>query len=149
LKHFYICIVCYLHSYTHQILRTMSKKAHATGNYDDGKHKITCNLDLVIFQEGETVIFYCPALDINGYGLTEEEAEKSFKVNLHEYFKYTTRKNTLGEDLKKYGWVIKKRITKKITPPSWGHLLETNEDLNRIVNTGEYKRADTSVSLPC
>lgn len=144
------CLYLYTFASTQtQTLGKMSKKATASGKWQDSKHTITCNLPLIIFKEGNITFFYCPALDLSGYGENEEAAEQSFNVTLDEYFKYTTHKDTLGQDLEKLGWTIKKRITKGLTPPSMSHLLETNEDFSKIFNTHDFRKTEKAVSLPC
>ena len=70
----------------------MSKKQIMSGQWVSGKNRIKCSLPLIIFEEDNNVITYCPALDLSGYGSNEEEAKKSFEVTLSEYFKYTVNK---------------------------------------------------------
>ncbi|MCJ7446570.1 MAG: hypothetical protein MUO72_02650 [Bacteroidales bacterium] len=94
----------------------MSQKGTVTGKWANGKNKIGCRLPLIEFEDGNNVIAYCPALDLSRYGPTAAEAERSFKVTLSEYFRYTMNKGTLAEDLKKLGWKIKKSLDKKPVP---------------------------------
>jgi hypothetical protein len=37
-------------------------------------------LNLIFFQDDEAHYSYCPALDLLGYGDTENEAQKSFNI---------------------------------------------------------------------
>ena len=87
----------------------MSKKQTVSGQWISGKDRIKCKLPLIIFKEENNIITYCPALDLSGYGSTEEEAKKSFEITLSEYFRYTVHKRTLVEDLRKHGWIIRKK----------------------------------------
>lgn len=126
----------------------MSKKQTMSGQWVSGKNRIKCNLPLIIFEEEDSVITYCPALDISGYGATEEEAKKSFEVTLTEYFKYTVNKKTLAEDLKKNGWIIKKNLRKEPVPPTMEQMLQNNDDFSRIFNTYDFQKRNTTIDIP-
>jgi len=126
----------------------MSGKGTITGSWKSGFQEIKCRLPLIIFEEEGNHIFYCPALYLSGYGSTEEEASRSFKEVLSEYFKYTTNKGTLARDLKRLGWTLRKSLKKKATPPSLGHLLEKNEDFSRIFNEHDFRKTETEISMP-
>ena len=47
--------------------------------------KISSELAIFLFKEDDNFIAYSPALDLFGYGKTEEEARSSFNVVLKEY----------------------------------------------------------------
>jgi uncharacterized protein YdiU (UPF0061 family) len=126
----------------------MSKKGTISGQWISGTKKIKCNLFLLIFEEDNNIITYCPALDLSGYGVTEEEAKKSFEVTLSEYFRYTTKKGTLAEDLKKLGWKIRKDLNKKPVPPTMENLLSKNEDFSRIFNSYDFHKRSTIINMP-
>jgi len=122
----------------------------------DGKNKgkinrITSNIqlkvDIIIFNEGETVIVYCPPLDLSGYGNNLTEAKQSFKACINEYFRYTTKKGTLLEDLKQLGWTIRKKY-EPIQPPSLQKLLHENKNFSRIFNTYDFRKTNTQVNIP-
>lgn len=126
----------------------MSKKGTLTGTWKTGRNEVKCKLPVIIFEEDNSFIFYCPALDLSGYGKTEPEASTSFNEVLSEYFRYTTNKGTLAKDLLKLGWTIKRSLIKRATPPPLGKLLETNEDFSRIFNEHDFRKTDREVSLP-
>lgn len=126
----------------------MSKKGTVTGTWSGGKNTVNCKLPVIIFEEDGNFIFYCPALDLSGYGANENEASNSFNDTLSEYFRYTTNKGTLAADLKGHGWTIRKSLTKKAVPPSMGTLLETNEDFSRIFNHHDFRKTEKEISLP-
>jgi len=126
----------------------MTKKQIMSGQWVSGKNRIKCNLPLIIFEEDKNIITYCPALDLSGYGSTEEEAKKSFEVTLSEYFRYTVNKKTLAEDLKKHGWTIMKNLKKKPIPPTLENLLRRNEDFSRIFNKYEFQKRNTTINIP-
>jgi uncharacterized protein YdiU (UPF0061 family) len=91
---------------------------------------------------------YCPPLDLVGYGNDEEGARTSFEIVLNEYLQYTVNKGSLASDLKKLGWNIKKRVDKKLTPPTMAHLLQNNEDFSNIFNNHNFKKEDKSINMP-
>lgn len=119
-----------------------------SGNWVSGKNKIECKLPLIVFEEDNCIITFCPALDLSGYGATEVEANHSFEETLSEYFRYTVNKKTLAEDLKKLGWKIRKNLHKDPIPPSMGDLLENNEDFKRIFNTHDFHKRNTIINIP-
>lgn len=126
----------------------MSKELSISGEWRSGNKMITCQLPLILFEEDNNHITYCPALDISGYGATELEANNSFEHTLSEYFRYTVNKRTLEEDLIKMGWTIRKHLKKSAIPPSMGELLENNEDFNRIFNTHDFRKRSTTINIP-
>lgn len=126
----------------------MSKGRTITGQWVSGHKKIECNLPLIIFQDDNNYITYCPALDLSGYGASEEDANHSFEQTLTEYFRYTINKNTLAEDLRKLGWTIRKGLIKPFTPPTMANLLDNNEDFNRIFNRFDFRKRSTTINMP-
>jgi hypothetical protein len=56
-----------------------------TGTWKSRFQEIKCRLPVIIFEEESNYIFYCPALDLSGYGVTEDEAYHSFDEVLGEY----------------------------------------------------------------
>jgi len=106
--------------------------------FDNGKYLV--GLSLVEFQEDDVTIIYSPALDLSGYGYTESEAKNSFSEALHEFFRYSTNKQTLNKILKDLGWSIrgaKKKL--KFNPPKDSDLVISNPLYNEIVNNKSYK----------
>lgn len=126
----------------------MSKQSTISGKWVEGKNKIECTLPLIIFQEDNCNISYCPALDLSGYGETEFDANSSFEEVLSEYFTYTVHKNTLADDLRKMGWTIRKNLRKCPIPPTMEKLLETNEDFKRIFNNNDFRKTHKTFNIP-
>jgi len=110
--------------------------------------KVSVNLPIVVFEEDGIFIYYCPALDINGYGSNENESFESFKITLSEYFDYTIKKNTLRKDLKEHGWVVPKSKVKPMTPPNFSELLRDNDVFADVVNNKAYRKFDMPVEIP-
>lgn len=126
----------------------MPKNQTISGEWVSGRNKIECTLPLIIFEDDNNIIAFCPALDISGYGATEAAADESFKETLSEYFRYTVNKKTLAEDLRKLGWTIRKNLKKEPIPPTMENLLQNNEDFNRIFNTYDFQKRNTTVKIP-
>ena len=107
-------------------------------NVNDGIYHI--GLSLIEFKEDDVTIIYSPALDLSGYGQSEEEAKKSFFEVLSEFFRYTNNKKTLDKVLNKLGWSIKGSKKKpKFSPPKDSELVASNPLYNEIVNKKAYK----------
>jgi len=120
-------IVVFLHC------KTIGMKAAFITKKKDGSYSI--KISVVQFKEDDTIIIYCPALDLSGYGVSDAEARMSFETVLLEYIRYADNKGTLDNDLRAHGW---KRISSKspsMIPPSMTDLLATNENFNHIFNT--------------
>jgi len=69
--------------------------------------KINSELAIFLFKEDDSYIAYSPALDLSGYGKTEEEARNSFNIVLKEYFDYAINEGSLYQDLKNHSWNTK------------------------------------------
>lgn len=108
---------------------------------------VEMHLPIMIFRENENEIAYIPVLDLSGYGKTEQEAFQSLRIAINEYFTYTIRKNTLIENLKAHGWIIKKK-SKPFVAPDITDILNKNEYLHNIVNTKPYRMDRIPVNIP-
>jgi hypothetical protein len=112
----------------------------------DGYFKV--NLPLIRFEEDGCKIAYCPALDVSGYGYSDEEAFNSFKLSLAEFFKYVTNKKTFEKEMVRMGWQISHNKHREMTPPPLTKLLEENDNFSRIFNDHSFLKEDFSVDLP-
>jgi len=111
------------------------------------KHSvITTELSLVSFVEDNVCFVYCPALDLTGYGINEEEAKKSFAQTLKMYFEDTIDKNTLLKDLVRHGWEIKKQ--NKLKSPDFDFMFKNNRQLKRIVNSRDFTKYNKQIQFP-
>ena len=73
---------------------------------------------------------HCAALEITGYGRTEQEARESFDVMYKEFFRYATSEGTLHAELARLGWHVETH-----TPPPFGALIAKDETLKRLFDT--------------
>lgn len=106
------------------------------------------NLSIIAFKEDESLITYCPALDIAGYGISETESIESFQHVLGEFLLYTTRKGTFIPELRRLGWAIKNSKRKPMLPPDMSELLQNNENFHRIFNNHDFRKFDYQVEMP-
>lgn len=123
----------------------MPKKQQVHAELVASNHKVTVNVALICFQEGKNHIVYCPALELSGYGSSEDEAKKSFETVLEEYVRYATNKKTLEKDLQKRGWAVKKR---KVVAPAMSEILKDNKDFQDIFDRHAFKKVDAPLEFP-
>lgn len=126
----------------------MESNTKISGKWKDNEHTVDVNLSLIIFEEDGSNVVYCPALDISGYGLNEQEAIESFKVCLGEFLLYTLHKKTFVSELKRMGWIIKKNEAKPMIPPTMSQMLEENVNFSNIFNNYPFKKINEQISLP-
>ena len=112
----------------------------------DGYFKV--KLPIIKFEEDGCKIAYCPALDVSGYGKSDEEAIESFKISLNEFFKYSTNKKTFEKEMERMGWTISHNNSKTMTPPPMAKLLLENENFSRIFNEHSYYKEDLTIEMP-
>ncbi len=106
---------------------------------------INSELAIFLFKEDDTYIAYSPALDLSGYGKTEEEARSSFNIVLKEYFDYCIHEGTLYQDLKSHGWDIKKH---ELEIPKISMLVLKNEELSNILDKKDFKKYHEPINVP-
>ncbi len=117
-------------------------KKRINDEYAKKNEKYVIVLQLFAFVEEHTHHLYSPALDLFGYGDTEQEAEESFSIVLEEFVRYTTNKGTLRKELERLGWSVKnnnrnnKRLN--ISSPPFEQLME-NVNISEIINNNECK----------
>ncbi len=107
--------------------------------------KINSELAIFLFKEEDSYIAYSPALDLSGYGKTEEEARSSFNIVLKEYFDYCISEGTLYQDLKGHGWNIKNR---EVETPKVSVLISRNQELSNILDQKDFKKYNEPIKVP-
>ena len=125
-----------------------NKQGSLKGAYQFKGNQLNVDLSLIEFEEDGSHILYCPALDLAGYGVNEEEAMSSFTICLSEFFHYTQNKGTFFEELRRLGWKIKKTKFSKMTPPPMSKLLDHNENFSRIFNEHSFRKFDKKIEMP-
>lgn len=117
------------------------------GTWQSPSHSVEVNVPLIIFEDGNSHIVYCPALDVSGYGADENEAKASFETSLSEFILYTTRKKTLNKVLTDMGWTIKSK-NKPMVPPPFSKLLGENDNFRNIFDNYPFKKVDEDIMIP-
>jgi len=125
----------------------MNMKGIFTGKLRSDEHIVTVRVPIIQFEEDNNQIIYCPALEVTGYGNSEDEAKEAFEISLSEFFKYTLHKRTLYNEMRRLGWKVKKSMS-KAHPPSMSKLLEENDNFNRIFNQYAFRKYDEQIEIP-
>lgn len=116
-------------------------KGKVNSRYGD----IMVQLDVIQYDEDGCRMVYCPALDVIGYGRSDEEAETSFITTLQEFLDYTLEHGTLRKVLKGLGW---KFAEDKVTPPVLSYLIPRNDMLREIVDGDSYVKSSSEIRIP-
>ena len=124
----------------------MNSKLNYKAKHSIDGSTIATELTLISFEEDSVSFVYCPALDLTGYGNTEDEAKKSFSQTLKMYFDDTTNKNTLFADLERHGWIIEKQ--KKLKSPDFDFLFRRNKQFKSIVNKRDFSKYNEKIQFP-
>lgn len=113
------------------------------------KGEVEAGLQLIAFEEDGVTILYSPALDLSGSGYSLNEAKASFWETLSEFFRYTTNKKTLSEELKRLGWNVKgSKLNRKVIAPDFSTLLKQNKEFEEIVTNREFRKFNETVQIP-
>jgi len=121
-------------------------KKRARAKYSDGNKEVEVSISIFLWEEESIFYVYSPALDLTGYGLSEEEARKSFETVLHEFIVYTHNKKTIFSELEKLGWAVNKR-KKRVISPDFEDLLSENEHFKHLYKTQNLVRDSSNVNL--
>lgn len=72
---------------------------------------------LVLDEDSEQYVAYCPALEVSSYGDTEDEARRAFDDALAIFINDTTERGTLDQLLLALGWRLLKQPQPVYEPP--------------------------------
>jgi hypothetical protein len=108
------------------------------------KHQINIEVEVIEYQDKNLFYAYTPSLSLVGYGNTVEEARKSWEVVLEEYFRYTTNKQTLVQDLENHGWQVSKN---NVNPPSIAWLLQNNQQVSEVYDNHNFYKNSRPVKM--
>ena len=112
------------------------------------KGKLKAHLDLYSFLENNIHIIYCPALDMSGYGESEEDAQKSFEEVFTSSMKYMVNKSSLHDDLKKHGWNVRGKKSHDLKSPKFEDMYKANKDFKDIIDNKPYQKIYKDVCIP-
>lgn len=101
---------------------------------------LSVTLDVYVFMDGDSYIAYSPALDLSGYGYSEDEAKQSFSIVMDEYISYGLSRRTLVKDLRAHGWKVRSLKQRKMSAPSFDVMLRSNDVFKDILEHKEYRK---------
>ncbi|HRY32166.1 MAG TPA: hypothetical protein P5531_04290 [Bacteroidales bacterium] len=125
-------------------------KLIAKGIYQHGYDNLEFTLPVILFNEGTTMIAYCPLLDLSGYGIDETSAKDSFRIVLGEFINYALEHDTFESELKRLGWKVstgKTRI-RKVEMPDISNVFSKNPKVHSLMKHGSFQKYDERVSIP-
>lgn len=123
----------------------MPKNLGHASQYKDGHNWIDVKLSLIEFEEEGLHFIYSPALDLTGYGKTEDAAKESYNLDMEEFLKYTSNKKTVFQELERLGWTISK---KNVTAPSLSALIQSRSYLEEIFTEKNFRKTNEIVAIP-
>lgn len=103
------------------------------------------SLELYVFQENDSFIAYCPALDLSTSADSFNEAVSNFYESLQLYIECCLDNGTLQEDLAAHGWKLKKNT---LVPPSFSSLLRKPEMRKLMDSHLNFERIVTPARIP-
>ena len=124
----------------------MPKKLGHTSQYRDGGKQINVTLSLIEFEEDGLHFVYSPALDLTGYGKTDEKARESYDLAMEEFLRYTSKKGTALKELQRLGWKVSKQ--KKVSAPSLSSLIQNRSYLEEIFTEKNFRKTNERVAIP-
>jgi hypothetical protein len=124
----------------------MSYKAANSAHFAGDKKMINVSLTLIEFKEDGLFFIYSPALDLTGYGKTQDEARNSYDIAMEEFLKYTSNKKTAFKVLEKLGWTIAKN--QKVTAPTLSTLIQKRSYLEEILSEKDFYKTQENVAIP-
>jgi len=85
---------------------------------DESDNVLELKLSVLVFQEGDYYVAFCPSLNLSSYGGSIDEAKEGFDEAMQIYLDACKEDGTLHKDLVKNGWVFSIENNKKVEPPS-------------------------------
>ena len=85
------------------------------------KLQFSGKVPVIFFRENDSIVAYCPALELSTCGNDIKEAKKNFEECLKIYLTETIKNGTLEKDLLKLGWESKPKDLSFIPPQDDSH----------------------------
>lgn len=79
---------------------------------------IELQLNVLVFQQGDYFVAYCPSVNLSSYGDTIEDAKAGFDEVMEAYLEDCKENGSLHQDLIKNGWTLNIKNHKKAEPPA-------------------------------
>ena len=84
----------------------------------DTEQFIEVQLGVLLFQEEDSYLAYCPALNLSTYGESLIDARAAFEDLIFAYIEDGTKMGTLEKDLIAHGWTLQINAGKAVPPKS-------------------------------
>ena len=99
----------------------------------DKKKDIQAKIPVILFEEGDKIVAYSPAIDLSTCGDTEEQARKRFVEAASIFFDELIRMGTMTDVLTECGW---HKMPRKETwmPPKYKLCVEETVQISPGVN---------------
>lgn len=88
-----------------------------TNHIQKSKESIKLQLDVLIINEEEYFVAYCPALELSSYGKSQSEAKAAFEVEIKIFIDETAKSGNLEKYLLKHGWTLQQIPELSYEPP--------------------------------
>lgn len=124
----------------------MSKTGNFKGLYKGGKYALEVQLQLFSWEEDGLFFVFSPAMDLTGYGKTQEEADSSFSITMGETLKYMENKSTIFDELERLGWMVNRK-RKRVQAPDLETLLSDNDEFAILSKKPGVRVTDKSMEL--
>jgi hypothetical protein len=124
----------------------MSNTKGFRGTYTDGGSIFDANVVVLFWEESGVHYAYSPALDMTGYGKSEQDAKHSFEITMKEFVEYTHHKKTLFKELQRLGWTVNVK-KKRAKHPSDAELLADNETYRELKERPNVRVSEMAVAL--
>lgn len=85
---------------------------------DKFNNVIDLHLNVLVFQEGNYYVAYCPSLNISSYGNSITDAKSGFDEVMKAYLEDCKDNGNLRDDLLKNGWTVTNNNNKIVEPPA-------------------------------
>lgn len=98
-----------------------SPEVNTMKNYiktDDFNNAIELRLNVLVFQEGDYYVAFCPSLNLSSYGDSVDDAKTGFDEVMTSYLEEGKENGSLQDDLIKNGWTFNLENNKKAEPPA-------------------------------
>ena len=107
---------------------------------------VNVELQLLKWEKDAVYFVFAPALDVVGYGVSEEEAEASFSFTLKQTLNSLKAEGKVYEELERLGWLIN-RYKRMIQTPDFQQLLLQLPELEEIAERASFSEKHVQLEL--
>ena len=85
---------------------------------DGSENILELRLSVLVFQQGDYYVAFCPSLNLSSYGDSIEDAKVGFDEVMTSYLEECRVNSSLHDDLVKNGWQFNINNNRKAEPPA-------------------------------